>query len=86
MKGIEKKKHEHIIHCLEELYLHTTEPDEGKRIEEDIAALSDIYEWYDTLLEGIHKESERYHSLYPEIQRRAYKQLRRVRYEQKKLE
>lgn len=40
--------------------------------------------WYNTFLEGMDKESERYHSHYPEIQRRVYKEIRRIRFAQRR--
>ncbi len=84
MKGIDKKKHEHILQCLEELRALTKDTDERNRIEQEITVLSGIYGWYNTFMEGIQKESERYHSRYTEVQCRIYKELRSARRRQKK--
>lgn len=46
MKGIEKKKHEHLLQSLEELRLHTSDPDKGREVEAEIATLTEIYERY----------------------------------------
>mgnify|MGYP006869414065 CR=1 FL=1 len=81
MKGIDKRKHEHIIACMEELL--TLNDDENKIIEEEIETLSQSYDSYNILIRKIHNESDRYHTLYSDIQRRIYKKLRKVRCERK---
>lgn len=85
MKGIDKNKHVHILRCLEELRASIDDPEENNIIEKEISALSQSYDWYNSLMEGIHAESDRYNSLYTEIQRRIYKELRRVRYAKRKI-
>lgn len=84
MKGIEKNKHEHLMKCLEELHTLTEDSGERKLIEEEISTLSDSFDWYNSLMAEIHTESDHYNSLYTEVQRRIYKELRRVRRIQKK--
>lgn len=70
--------------CLTELRRQTSDPGEIKRIDTEAALLSDTYEQYTAFFEGIHRESERYHSRFPEIQRRVYKELRRIRFGQRR--
>lgn len=84
MKGIDRKKHEHILKCLEELRSSPMDVRERERIEQEIVSLSDIYNCYNTFLNSICRESDRYNTLYPEVQRRIYKEIRRVRRIQKK--
>lgn len=84
MKGIEKRKHEHLIVCLEELRLHTTDPDKVQEVEAEIATLTEIYERYISFIQGVESQADRYHSLYRDIQLTTYKELRRVRNKQKK--
>ncbi len=68
------------MECLTELRQQTSDPAEIKRIDAETALLSDTYKQYTAFFEGIHRESERYHSRFPEIQRRAYKEIRRIRF------
>ncbi len=84
MRGIEKRKHEHLLQCLEELRLHTTDPDKGRVVEAEIATLTEIYECYHSFIQGIELQADRYNSLYRDIQLATYKELRRVRHKQKK--
>ncbi len=67
------------MQCLEELCASSNDSEGNKVIEEEIAALSQSYDWYNILLGEIQVESELYHFRYAEIQRRIYKELRRVR-------
>ena len=83
MKGIDKKKHEHLIGCLEELSVLTTDVKVGQRIEEEMATLRETYKRYLAFICGIETQAERYHSLYNEVQRRIYKDLRSARRKQK---
>lgn len=84
MKGIEKRKHEHLIKCLEELSMLTNDTQEMESTEDDIATLTEIYTCYTSLIRSIESESERYNSLYPEIRRRVFKALRKERSARKK--
>ena len=84
MKGIDKKKHEHLMDCLTELRQQTSDPAEISRIDAEAALLSGTYEQYTAFFEGLRKESERYNSRYPEIQRRIYKEIRRIRFAQRR--
>lgn len=84
MKGIEKQKHEHLLQCLEELRLHTTDPDKGWELEVEMVTLIDIYERYISFIHEVESQADHYHSLYKGIQRATYKELRRTRRKQKK--
>lgn len=84
MRGIEKRKHEHLLQCLEELRLHTTDPDKDRKVEAEIATLTEIYERYISFIQGVESQADRYNSLYKDIQLATYKELRRVRHKQKK--
>lgn len=83
MKGIEKRKHEHLIGCLEELRLHTTDPDQAKEVEAEIVTLTGIYERYISFIQGVESQADRYSSLYRDIQLTTYKELRKARRKQK---
>lgn len=84
MKGIEKQKHGHLLQCLEELRLHTSDPNKGREVEAAIATLTEIYERYILFIQGVESQANRYNSLYRDIQLATYKELRRVRHKQKK--
>lgn len=84
MKRVEKRKHEHLIKCLEELCSLTTDLKEGLRIEEEIATLSEIYDSYISFIHAVETQADRYNSLYKDIQVNTYKELRRVRRKHKK--
>ena len=84
MKGIEKSKHEHLIKCLEELRLYTTDPDKAREVEAEITTLTEIYERYISFMQGVESQADRYNSLYKDIQINTYKELRKARRKQKK--
>ena len=79
MKGIDKRKHEHLMKCLEELRLQTTDAEQGRSVETEIATLSEIYDSYISFIHGVETQADRYNSLYKNIQTNTYKELRRVR-------
>ena len=84
MKGIEKRKHEHLIRCMEELRLHTTDAEQRCSVENEIATLSEIYDSYLSFIHGVETQADHYNSLYKDIQVNTYKELRRIRRKQKK--
>ncbi|MBB4034809.1 hypothetical protein GGR21_000696 [Dysgonomonas hofstadii] len=79
MKGIDKRKHEHLMQCLEELRLQTTDAEQRRSVENEIATLSEIYDSYISFIHAVETQADRYNSLYKDIQVNTYKELRRVR-------
>lgn len=76
MRAVDKKKHEHLISCLEELRLLAPE---CNNVEADINALTDAYKHYSTLLNNLVEQTESYYDLYTSIQVRTYKELRVIK-------
>lgn len=64
MKGIEKNKHEHLMKCLEELRLQTTDAEQRHNIEAEITTLFEIYESYLSFINAVETQADRYNFLY----------------------
>ena len=80
MVGINRTKHEEIIRRLEELKAFDSDPDSIGRIEKEIDTLTRVYEQYLSCMQGLRSQSEIYDSLYIDIRRTTYKELRKARY------
>lgn len=74
MKAVDKKKHEHLIRCLEELRLLA--PEKSVSVEADIVELTEAFNTYTSLLLELKEKTDLYHSLYINIQVKTYKDLR----------
>ena len=74
MRAVDKKKHEHLIRCLEELRLLA--PEKSVSVEADIVELTEAYNIYTSLLSELKEKTDLYHSLYTSIQVKTYKDLR----------
>lgn len=72
MKGIDKKKHEHLIRCMEELRLQTTNAEKGHSAETELATLSEIYDSYISFINGAETQADCYNSLNKGIQVNTY--------------
>ncbi len=67
------------MQCLEELRLQTTDAEQRRSVENEIATLSEIYDSYISFIHAVETQADRYNSLYKDIQVNTYKELRRVR-------